>query len=87
MRIVLDNHSAHISKETRAHHATRPNLFIYVQTPKHGSWIISVKTLFGKMAWTFLKYIRGQSVKERKDRILLDVEEINAVPIAHHRIW
>jgi hypothetical protein len=36
-RIVLDNHPAHISKETRAYLATRPGRFEYVHTPKHGS--------------------------------------------------
>jgi len=83
IRIVLDNHSAHISKETRAYLATRPNRFIYVHTPTHGSWLNLVETLFGKMARTFLKHIRVQSVKELKDRILLGVQEINAAPIVH----
>jgi hypothetical protein len=38
IRIILDNHSAHISKETQAYLATRANRFQYVLTPKHGSW-------------------------------------------------
>jgi transposase len=54
IRLVLDNHSAHISKETRAYLATKPNRFIYVHTPVHGSWLNLVETLFGKMARTFL---------------------------------
>jgi transposase len=83
IRIVLDNHSAHISKETRAYLATRPNRFVYVHTPTHGSWLNLVETLFGKMARTFLKHIRVQTVKELKDRILLGVQEINAAPIVH----
>jgi DDE superfamily endonuclease/Homeodomain-like domain len=33
IRLILDNHSAHISKETRAFLATRPNRFRYVLTP------------------------------------------------------
>jgi hypothetical protein len=37
IRIILDNHSSHISKETMAYLASRPNRFIYVHTPKHGS--------------------------------------------------
>jgi hypothetical protein len=37
-----------------AYLATRPNRFIYVHTPKHGSWLNLVETLFGKMARTFL---------------------------------
>src|SRR6266853_5626952 len=38
VRIILDNHSAHISKETQAFLAARPNRFQYVLTHKHGSW-------------------------------------------------
>src|SRR5450759_1157922 len=61
IRVILDNHSAHISKETRAYLATRPNRFKYVLTPTHGSWLNIVETLFGKMAGTFLKHIRVES--------------------------
>jgi transposase len=39
IRLILDNHSAHISKETQTWLATRPNRFKYVLTPKHGSWL------------------------------------------------
>jgi len=83
IRIILDNHSAHISKETRAYLATKPNRFIYVHTPVHGSWLNLVETLFGKMARTFLKHIRVRSLKELKDRILLGIQEINAAPVIH----
>jgi hypothetical protein len=40
IRIILDNHSAQVSKETRAYLAGRPNLFKYADTPKHSSWPI-----------------------------------------------
>jgi hypothetical protein len=83
IRIVLDNHSAHISKETRTFLATRPNRFQYVLTPKHGSWLNIVETLFGKMARTFLRHIRVQSWEELRDRILLGIAEINAAPVVH----
>lgn len=83
IRIILDNHSAHISKETRAYLATRPNRFSYVHTPKHGSWLNLVETLFGKMARTFLKQIRTKSKAELKQRILLGIAEINAAPVVH----
>ena len=39
IRLVLDNHSAHISKQTRAFLATLPNRFEFTFTPKHGSWL------------------------------------------------
>jgi hypothetical protein len=83
IRIILDNHSAHISKETRAWLATRPNRFQYVLTPKHGSWLNIVETLFGKMARTFLRHIRVQSWEELRDRILQGIAEINAAPVVH----
>lgn len=83
IRIVLDNHSAHISKETRAFLTTRPNRFQYVLTPKHGSWLNIVETLFGKMARTFLRHIRVRSWEELRERILLGIAEINAAPVVH----
>lgn len=83
IRVILDNHSAHISKETRAYLATRPNRFSYVHTPKHGSWLNLVETLFGKMAHTFLRHIRVQSKAELKERILRGIAEINAAPVVH----
>jgi hypothetical protein len=83
IRLVLDNHSAHLSKETRRYLATRPNRFKYVLTPTHGSWLNMVETLFGKMARTFLRQIRVQSKNELKERILLGIAEINAMPVVH----
>ena len=70
IRLILDNHSAHISKETREFLTTRPNRFKYVHTPTHGSWLNIVETLFGKMARTFLRHIRVQSWEELRHRIL-----------------
>jgi len=70
IRLILDNHSAHISKETMRFLATRPNRFIYVHTPKHGSWLNLIETFFAKISKTFLKNIRVQSKEELKERIL-----------------
>jgi len=83
IRVVLDNHSAHISKETRSYLATRPNRFLYVHTPKHGSWLNLAETLFGKMARTFLRHIRVASLDELADRIRKGIAEINASPVVH----
>lgn len=83
LRLILDNHSAHISKETRAFLASRPNRFKYVQTPTHGSWLNIVETLFGKMTRTFLRHIRVQSWEELRDRILQGIAEINLAPVVH----
>ena len=83
IRVILDNHSAHISKETMTYLATRPNSFLYVHTPKHGSWLNLVETLFGKMARTFLRDIRVQNWNELKARILKGIAEINEAPVVH----
>jgi len=83
IRIILDNHSAHLSKETQAFLSLHPNRFQYVLTPKHGSWLNIVETLFGKMARTFLRHIRVQSLDELKTLILKGVAEINAAPVVH----
>jgi transposase len=81
IRVVLDNHSAHISKETAAYLATRPGRFEYVHTPKHGSWLNLIECVFSKMARTFLRHIRVQSKEELKTRILKGIAEINASPV------
>ena len=40
IKLILDNHSAHISRETNAWLATRPaGRFAFTFTPKHGSWL------------------------------------------------
>jgi len=83
IRLILDNHSSHVSKETRTYLATRPTRFIYVHTPTHGSWLNLAETLFGKMARTFLRHIRVSSWEELKERILLGVQEINEKPVVH----
>lgn len=81
IRVVLDNHSAHISKETMAYLATRPGRFEYVHTPKHGSWLNLIECAFSKMARTFLRHIRVQSIDELKERILKGIAEFNASPV------
>lgn len=81
IRIVLDNHSAHISKETRNWLAKHPNRFEYVHTPKHGSWLNLAECLFSKMTRMFLRHIRVASWNELRDRILAGVDEMNQTPV------
>jgi len=83
IRIILDNHSSHVSKETMGYLATRPGRFVYVRTPTHGSWLNLAETLFGKMARSFLRNIRVKSWDELKERILKGVEEFNENPVIH----
>lgn len=80
IRVVLDNHSAHISKETMAYLSERPGRFEYVHTPKHGSWLNLIECAFSKMARTFLRHIRVNSKEDLKQRILKGIAELNAAP-------
>lgn len=81
IRLVLDNHSAHISKETRTFLATLPNRFEFTFTPKHGSWLNLIESFFGKMAKTLLRGIRVSSADELKARIELYLKEVNETPV------
>ncbi len=84
IRVVLDNHSAHISKETRAFLATAPNRFEFVFTPKHGSWLNLIESFFAKMTKSFLRGIRVSGKSELKKRILKYLKEINKSPVIFH---
>lgn len=84
LRLVLDNHSAHTSKETQKYLATKPGRFEFVFTPKHGSWLNLIESFFGKMARQFLKGIRVSSKQELEDRIYKYIEEINENPVVYH---
>lgn len=81
IRLVLDNHSAHISKETQAYLAQVPNRFEFIFTPKHGSWLNLIESFFGKMAKTMLRGIRVSSLAELKGRIEKYLIEINETPV------
>ena len=81
IRLVLDNHSAHISKETRGYLQTMPKRFVFVFTPKHGSWLNLIENQFSKMTRTMLRGIRVASKQELVDRIHQYFEEINAAPV------
>ena len=83
IRIVLDNHSAHISKQTRSFLATLPNRFEFTFTPKHGSWLNLIESFFGKMAKSLLRGIRVASATELKERIDLYLKEVNEAPVVY----
>lgn len=83
IRLVLDNHSSHISKQTRAFLETRPNRFEFIFTPKHGSWLNLVESFFGKLARTLLRGIRVTSKEELRERILRYLDEINEAPVVY----
>jgi transposase len=81
IRLLLDNHSSHTSKETQGWLSLHPNRFEFVFTPKHGSWLNIVETMFSKMARSMLRGIRVASKQELIDRIHLYFQMINADPV------
>jgi transposase len=84
IKLILDNHSAHISKETKAWIATQPEgRFCFVFTPKHGSWLNLVEGFFSKMAHSMLRHIRVASKTELKMRILAYLDDLNRDPVVH----
>ena len=84
IKLILDNHSAHISKETTAWLAGQPEgRFTFVFTPKHGSWLNLVEGFFSKMARSVLRHIRVASKQELKDRILTAIDDLNRDPVVH----
>jgi transposase len=84
IKLILDNHSAHISKETKAWLATCPaGRFEFTFTPKHGSWLNLVEGFFSKFARSVLRHIRVTSKQELKERIMAGIKHINRHPVVH----
>src|SRR5580658_6607780 len=62
IKLILDNHSAHISKATTAWLAGQPaHRFEFTFTPKHGSWLNLVEGFFSKLARSVLRHLRVTS--------------------------
>lgn len=83
IRIILDNHSIHTSKETRKYLATVPDRFEFVFTPKHGSWLNLIESFFGKLARVCLRGIRVKSKEELIERIYRYIDEVNDDPVVY----
>ena len=85
IRIILDNHSAHTSKETRNFLATMPEgRFEFVFTPKHGFWLNMIESFFSKLTKQMLRGIRVNSKEELETRIYQYFEEVNQEPVIYH---
>lgn len=84
IRLILDNHSAHTSKETRTYLATMPGRFEFVFTPKHGSWLNLVEGFFSKLTRQMLRGIRVADKEELIGRIYTYFNEINEEPVIYH---
>lgn len=82
--LLLDNHSAHRSRETRHFLASKPGRFELVFTPTHASWLNYVETFFSKLARSVLRRIRVASKAELADRICRYIELCNTAPLLPH---
>ena len=84
IHLILDNHSAHISRETRAWLAEQPaGRFEFTFTPKHGSWLNLVEGFFSKLARSVLRHIRVASKYELKERLMAAIDYFNKDPVVH----
>ena len=84
IKLILDNHSAHISRETTAWLDARPpGRFEFTFTPKHGSWLNLIEGFFSKFARSVLRHIRVTSKHELKERIMAGIDDVNRHPVIH----
>ena len=84
VKLILDNHSAHISKQTKAWLAEQPaGRFEFTFTPNHGSWLNLIEGFFSKLARSVLRHIRVTTKQELKDRIMAAMDEFNRHPVVH----
>ena len=84
IQIILDNHSVHTSRKVKQFLSTVPGRFVFVFTPKHGSWLNMIEGFFGKMTRQMLKGIRVLSKQELVDRIYQYFDEVNETPVVYH---
>jgi len=84
IHLIVDNHSAHTSRETKAWLAEqRIGRFEFTFTPKHGSWLNLIEGFFSKLARSVLRHIRVASKQELKDRLMAAIDYFNENPHVH----
>jgi transposase len=84
IEIILDNHSAHVSRETTSWLAEQPiGRFTFTFTPTHGSWLNLIEGFFSKLARSVLRHIRVSSKHELQERLMAFIDDINREPVLH----
>jgi transposase len=84
IEVILDNHSAHVSRETTSWLAEQPiGRFTFTFTPTHGSWLNLIEGFFSKLARSVLRHIRVSSKHELKERLIAFIDHINREPVLH----
>jgi len=81
IKIIMDNHKIHTSKETQEYLKTVPDKFEFIFTPKHASWLNIIESFFSKMTRSLLRGIRVDSIKELGERISQYIDQINEKPV------
>jgi len=84
IEVILDNHSAHVSRETTSWIAAQPiGRFTFTFTPTHGSWLNLIEGFFSKLARSVLRHIRVSCKDELKERLIAFIGDINREPVVH----
>ena len=84
IEVILDNHSAHVSRETTTWLAAQPiGRFTFTFTPTHGSWLNLIEGFFSKLARSVLRHIRVSCKDELKERLIAFIADINREPVVH----
>ena len=84
IKLILDNHSAHVSRETTSWLAAQPiGRFTFTFTPTHGSRLNLIEGFFSKLARSVLRHIRVSSKHELKERLMTFIGDINREPVVH----
>ena len=84
IEVILDNHSAHISRETMGWLAAQPiGRFTFTFTPTHGSWLNIIEGFFSKLARSVLRHIRVNSKDELTQRLMAFINDVNRDPVVH----
>jgi transposase len=84
IEVILDNHSAHISRETSGWLAAQPiGRFTFTFTPTHGSWLNIIEGFFSKLARSVLRHIRVNSKDQLTQRLMAFINDVNHHPVVH----
>ena len=84
IEVILDNHSAHVSRETTSWLAAQPiGRFTFTFTPTHGSWLQSHRRLLSKLARSVLRHIRVDLQTRTQERLMAFIDDVNRQPVVH----
>ena len=79
MNAMAQFQSPHLRRDEDVSCCSAWEIFEFVFTPKHGSWLNMVEGSFSKMTKQMLRGIRVKAKAELADRIYLYFDEINGV--------